>query len=70
LIKPNPKIFLALQRHGVLPFKERPAVAAWNCLIFDRSAFSVKVFCAIAKNGDAKAKDGETTGGRDCSNDL
>ena len=50
--------------------KNDPPPLLWNCLIFGRSAFSVKVVCAIAKKGDAKAKEGETNGVGDCSNDL
>jgi hypothetical protein len=44
LIKPNPKIFLAFQRHGVFFSKERPAVDAWPYLIFGRPGFAVKSF--------------------------
>jgi hypothetical protein len=52
--------------HGALLSKERPAVDAWNSSIFGRPAFSVKTFYAIAKKGNAKAKEGETTGMEIC----
>jgi len=44
-------------RHGVLLSKERPAVDAWNLLIFGRPGFAVKkTFNAIAKKVTQKQK--------------
>ena len=50
-----------LFRHVVLLFKGRPALDAWNFSIFGRPAFPSQTFNAIAKKGNAKAKNGETT---------
>ena len=48
-------------RHGVLLSKERPAVDAWNSLVLRPTClFLSKTFNAIAKEGNAKAKNGET----------
>ena len=53
-------------RHQVLLSKERPAADAWNSSIFGRPAFYVKTLNAIAKKGNAKAKEGETIGMEIC----
>jgi hypothetical protein len=43
-------------RHGVFLSKERPAVGAWDCLIFGRLGFTVKFLLQSQKNVMQKQK--------------